>query len=297
MERLLSTTMLLGMAGLALGCLWIALDPGSKRPAALRSKSGQAAGFFVAAASLAFASGIMTLTMLGSHDASERRAVFAVYGILAAGVALAGVRRFAATHRNPVIRDGVDRFVHGAASRIALASLAAVLGLMAVWLHPHPVGLAGFLLANLALLGWAAGQYAVRYGWNAAWFRPFVTLFVAPGPSRPAAIALADAWREYLALTPKARGAMKDAFLGPFLASFAMTFAIFLPLSMVLRQHGALASIVTEACFGVMGGSLFILMLPVMLLMGFAFAFILMPLGLLRTVGGASGGAGASGEI
>ena len=297
MERLLSTTMLLGMASLALFFTWGALVGGIAWMDKIRGERGQVAGMLAFAAVLGFMSAMMTLTMLYSHDPAEQRAPLVVAGILAGGVALAGFRRWAATHRNPVVRDAIDRWVHRAAAWGSLASLVVALGLMVRWLAATPAALTGFLAAVGLLLGWAKGSYFVHFGWNAPWFRPLTPIFVTRGPARSLAVALRTGCREFLALTPAARGALKDACLSPFIAAMAGVFLLFLPEGFLMRGHLPGGEALLAACFGLQGGCLFVLMLPVMLVMGFAFAFILMPLGLLRVAGGASGGAGASGEL
>lgn len=297
MERLLSTTTLLGLASLAAyfgAGAWLDRLPGIARA---RQQPGQRWGMLAFTAVLGFASGMMTLTMRYSPDPAEHAAPVVVWALVAVGTALGGLRGWAATHRNPAVRDGVDRFIRAAASRAALASLVTALGLMGWWLQPVPAGLAGFLLAVLAMLGWAAGCYFVRFGWRAAWWRGLTPIFMTPGPAQPAGMALRDGWREYLALTPKARSALKDACLAPWIASFAGGMLLFAPAGMLMNHHGNAATRALEVVFGLMGGAIFVLLLPAALLMGFAFAFILMPLGLLRTAGGASGGAGATGEL
>jgi hypothetical protein len=92
---------------------------------------------------------------------------------------------------------------------------------------------------------------------------------------------------------------MKDAALTPFLIGMGGVFGLWLPIALLMR--GGLTGHVVDAlvafCFGLMGGGIFVIFLPAMLVMGFAFAFILLPIGLIRVAGGASGGAGASGEL
>ncbi len=299
MERLLSTTMLLGLASLALVFAWSSILGGIPVLEKARKTPGDKAGMLVFAAILAFMSGMMTVTMRYSNDPAERRAPFVVFGLLAAGAGLGGVRRWAAGHGNAAVRDAVDSVFHRTAAWGTLTCLVVVMGMMIVWLRTELAGLAGFLATVLPLLGWAAGGYLARFGWNAAWFRPFVTLFITRGPSRPARVAAADGWREYRAFTPRARVALTEAWAGPFLAALATVFLGFVPLAPLMKpaMAGGLAAAGLHFGFGVIGGGVFVVFLPAFLLMGFAFAFILMPLALLRAAGGVSGGAGATGEL
>ena len=298
-ERLISTTALLAMGSLATVFLWAALVGGVPWMDALRRSRGERTGLLVFAAVLGFMSGVMALTMLGSRDAVERHAPFAVAAVLAAGVAAASARMWTVRHGKAGLTRALDSWMHAVASLGTLVCLAVALGLVVMAVAPAPAGLAGFLVATSLLLGLATGSYFVRYGWNPGrrWFP--VPIFVTRGPSRPAGIALRDGWREYRALTPKARVALKEASLAPFLWGLGGLFTLCLPAVPLTRlaDHSAVAGTLLMFVFGLMGGAVFIPMLPVMLLLGFAFAFILLPLGLLRVTGGASGGAGASAEI
>lgn len=298
-QRLVMATVVLGLAGTLAWGGFLLVTRQAERRLGLGRDVNEWIGFLGFGAALAVAAGMMGLTMAVSPDRETRRALAAVIALVLLGLAGASVWRWSATHRHPGMRAWIERAFRAAVARAALLSFLIAFGGCVWTLRGSPAALAGFLAGSAAALAYAGHVVLMKFGW-----RPYPLGFAQRtmlGRARPRQAfrpAFAAAAGESLRLTPEARTALKEAYLPTFLACFGTLFVLFLPLVLAMRTgRRDLADPLSQVVLGVQGAALFTLLLPAMLLGGFVLGFVLLPLGLLRTAGGASGGAGASATI
>ncbi len=304
--RLMVATMLLGFTcGIAiLG--YTTLVALVERRLSLRRDLNDLAGRAAFVGALGLFAALLVLETRLSHDPILRAVPVPVFGLVGAVLSAVILRRWAGSHRHPGLAAYLTTVLHELAARAALAgTLIAVAGCAYV-LRTEPAGLAGFLLALLPLLALGGGWYLAGFGWAPGWFRRLVPVVLVVGsPRRPFTAALRAGGAEYLELTTRARGALQPAYLTLLVGSLLAVFALFLPLMLAMRAPVpvVLGQFLFALILGLQGGLLFILLLPFLMLAGFAFGFILLPLGALRGSaaaarafgGGSGGGAGAGG--
>jgi len=263
--------------------------------------AGNAIGWLVAAGILAALTGYNIMLMLASPDPAMRKIMAAVFILVALGLSAGITWRWSGRHRHPAVRAYLSAILRNLASRAALASLLAIIVLVTAWTRTETAGLAGFLTSTFGYLACWTAVFTAKFGW---WPLPYKgRLYILVSPLRPR-LGFWPAFRiassEFLALTPRARGTLKGSYLAVLATSLLMSFALFLPLAILNRAaiHPGPAKAAWNFVIGMISGSIFMVMLPVMLLAGFAFAFILLPIGALRGAAAPmSGGAGAGGRI
>jgi len=299
--RILLSTALLGLASSLSFLGYRAVTGAIERKLFKNTGTGDALGWLVMGGILAAFTAFLIMVMAMSPDPLMKRIICAVLALVALGLTAAVIWRWSGHHRHPAVRTYLSIILRETASRAALASLLAVLILLAAWMRREPAGLAGFLASTLAYLACWIAVFTAKFGW---W--PFSTklgLYILISPLRPRRdfiTAFRAALGEYLSLTPLARSTLRGSYLGILVTSLLMTFALFAPLAALNRaaMHPGTAKLAWAFVLGMIGGSIFMVLLPIMMLAGFVFAFILLPIGALRgSAGVMSGGAGAGGKF